>query len=60
MVQKSIPDRDPLPYLIAIQYIKTLPELMKGKDDEMIVVPYEMSSLIGSLSSIKKIFESVK
>jgi len=60
MVQKSIPDRDPLAYLIAMQYIKTLPELMKGKNDKVIVVPYEMSSLIGSLSSIKKIFESVK
>jgi len=60
VVQKSIPDRDPLPYLIAMQYIKTLPELMKGKEDKLIVVPYEMSSLIGSLSSIKKIFESVK
>ncbi len=59
-VQKSIPNRDPLAYLIAMQYIKTLPELMKGKNDKMIVVPYEMSSLIGSLSSIKKIFESVK
>ncbi len=60
MVQKSIPDRDPLAYLIAMQYIKTLPELMKGKDDKMIIVPYEMSSLIGSLASVKKIFESVK
>lgn len=60
MVQKSIPDRDPLAYLVAMQYIKTLPELMKGKDDKMIIVPYEISSLIGSLSSIKKIFESVK
>jgi len=60
MVQKSTPDRDPLAYLIAMQYIKTLPELMKGKDDKMIVVPYEMSSFIGSLASVKKIFESVK
>ncbi len=60
MVQKSIPDRDPLAYLIAMKYIKTLPELMKGKDDKMIIVPYEMSSLIGSLASVKKIFESVK
>jgi len=60
MIQKSTPNRDPLAYLIAMQYIKTLPELMKGKNDKMIVVPYEMSSLIGSLSSIKKIFESIK
>lgn len=51
---------DPLPYLIALQYIKTLPELMKGKDDKLILVPYEASALGGSLASIKKIFENVK
>jgi regulator of protease activity HflC (stomatin/prohibitin superfamily) len=51
---------DPLPYLIASQYIKTLPELMKGKDDKLVVVPYEASALAGSLASVKKIFENVK
>jgi len=51
---------DPLPYLIALQYIKTLPELMKGKEDKLIVVPYEASAFAGSLASIKKIFDNVK
>lgn len=51
---------DPLPYLIATQYIKTLPELMQGKDDKMILVPYEAASLAGSFASMKKIFEQVK
>lgn len=51
---------DPLPYLIATQYIKTLPELMKGKDDKLVLVPYEASALAGSLASIKKIFEHVQ
>lgn len=58
MVQKSIPNADPLPYLIAMQYIKALPEMTKGKDDKMIVVPYEASSMMGSLASMKKIFEN--
>jgi len=60
MIQQAVPHGDPLPYLIAMQYIKALPELMKGKDDKMIVVPYEASSLVGSLASVKKIFEQVK
>lgn len=60
MIQKSVPKGDPLPYLISMQYIKTLPELMKGKNDKLIVVPYESSSLVGSLSVMKKIFEQVK
>lgn len=60
MIQQSVPKGDPLPYMIAVQYIKALPELMKGKNDKLVVVPYEASSLIGSLASIKKIFEEVK
>lgn len=60
MIQKAVPKGDPLPYLIAMQYVKTLPEMMKGKDDKLIVVPYEASSLVGSLSMIKKLFEEVK
>lgn len=60
MVQKAIPAGDPMPYLLGMQYIKTLPEMMKGKDDKMILVPYEASSLVGSLASIKKVFENIK
>jgi len=59
MLQKSIPQGDPLPYLIAMQYIKVLPELTRGKDNKMIVVPYEASSLIASLASVKKVFDTV-
>lgn len=60
MVQKAIPNGDPMPYLLGMQYIKTLPEMMQGKDDKMILVPYEASSLVGSLASIKKVFENIK
>jgi len=60
MIQSAIPKGDPLPYLIAMQYIKALPKMMEGKDDKMIVVPYEASGLVGSLSSLKTIFEGIK
>jgi regulator of protease activity HflC (stomatin/prohibitin superfamily) len=60
MVQKAVPEKDSLSYLIAMQYIKSLPELTKGKNDKLVVVPYEASSLIGSLASMKKVFEEVK
>ncbi len=60
MVQKAVPHGDPLPYLIAIRYINALPEMTKGKDDKMILVPYEASSLVGSLASIKKVFQDIK
>lgn len=60
MIRQATPGADPLPYLIAMQYMKVLPEMMKGKDDKLIVVPYESSALMGSLASMKQIFESVK
>jgi regulator of protease activity HflC (stomatin/prohibitin superfamily) len=60
MIQTSIPNGDPMPYMIAMQYIKTLPQMMEGKNDKMILVPYEASSLVGSLASIKKVFEEIK
>lgn len=57
VVQKAVPEKDPLSYLVAMQYIKTLPEITKDKDGKMIIVPYESSGLIGSLATIKNVFE---
>lgn len=59
-VKAVLPSGDPSQYLIALNYIKTLPEMMKGKNDKMIVIPYEASSLVGSLASIKEMFVSNK
>jgi regulator of protease activity HflC (stomatin/prohibitin superfamily) len=56
LIKKAMPNTDPAQYLIALNYIKALPEMMKGKNDKLVVVPYEASSLIGSLASIKEIF----
>jgi regulator of protease activity HflC (stomatin/prohibitin superfamily) len=60
MIQASVPNGDPLPYMVAMHYIKALPEMTKGKDNKMIVVPYEATSLVGSLATVKKIFESAQ
>ena len=60
MIKASIGDKDPLPYIIATQYIKALPEMTKDKEGKMIIVPYEASAMIGSLATIKQIFEHTK
>lgn len=60
MIQKAVPGKDPLAYMVAREYMKTLPEMMKDKTGKMIVVPYEASALTGSLSMIKKVFEEAK
>ena len=57
MIQKSVPSADPLPYMVALNYIKALPEITKDKDGKLILLPYESSALMGSLSTIKEIFK---
>lgn len=59
MIQQAA-QADPLPYLIAMQYVKALPEMVKGKDDKLVVIPYEASAMIGSLATIKQLFEKIK
>jgi regulator of protease activity HflC (stomatin/prohibitin superfamily) len=60
LVSNAIQKGDPLPYLIAMQYIKILPEITKGGEGKTVVIPYDASSVIGSLASIKQIFEQIK
>ncbi len=48
---------DPGGYLIAVKYIETLKEMVSGKDNKVVYVPYEASSLIGSLGMIKEMFQ---
>ena len=56
MLQEALPGSDPLPFMIANQYIKTLPEMMQGKNDKIIIVPHEISALAGSFATIKQLF----
>lgn len=57
IIQKAVPNGDPLPYMIAREYIKALPEMTKDKNGKMIVVPYEASGIMGSLATMKTLFE---
>lgn len=57
LISRATQGKDPLPYLIATQYVKALPELAKDKNDKLMIVPYEASALTTALSSIKAVFE---
>lgn len=59
-VQKVMPGVDPLPYMIAREYVKVLPEMLKDKSGKTVVIPYEMSGIMGSLTTIKTLFDSEK
>jgi len=58
MISRAVPGADPLPYMVALNYIKALPEITKDKNGKLILLPYESSALMGSLSTIKEIFKS--
>ena len=57
MIKRTVPDADPLPYMVALNYIKALPEICKGEDGKTVVIPYEASNVMGSLSTIKELFK---
>lgn len=59
LIKKALPNNDPAAYLIALQYIKMLPQMTEGKNDKLIVLPYEATAIMGSLSGIKKMFETI-
>jgi len=59
-IQDAAKGGDPMAYAIAMQYIKVLPKMMEGKDDKLVVVPYEATSIMGSLTVVKNLLKEVK
>lgn len=47
---------DPASYLLAVKYIETLKEMTSGKDNKTIYIPYEATSILGSIGGIKELF----
>lgn len=49
-------DTDPATYILAMKYIDTLREMTSGKDNKTVYMPYETSSVLSSIGSIKNLF----
>lgn len=45
---------DPINYLVAIRYIDTLKEMVTGKDNKVIYLPYEATGVLSSIGGIKE------
>jgi len=60
MLQKASPKNDPFAYLIALNYMKVLPEMLKSGEGKTVVVPYEASAMLGALGTMKELFRSGK
>lgn len=58
LIKQAIPQEQLVSYMIGMQYIKTLPLITEGKEGKTVVIPYEATSLAGSLSTIQKLFEN--
>lgn len=48
---------DPATYMLAMKYIETLKEMTSGKDGKTVYIPYEASSVLSSIGSIKSLFQ---
>ena len=49
---------DPATYILAMKYIDTLREMTSGKDNKTIYMPYEATSVLSSIGSIKGLFDN--
>ena len=50
-------DSNPASYLLAVKYIETMKEMVSGKDNKTVYMPYEASSMLSSLGRIKDLFD---
>ena len=51
---------DPTNYLVAIKYIETLKDMVEGKDNKVIYMPYEATGVLSSIGGIKEMFDKIK
>jgi regulator of protease activity HflC (stomatin/prohibitin superfamily) len=58
--QISVSNGDPANYLIAVKYIETLKEMVSGKENKVIYLPYEATGILSSISGIKDMLEGIK
>ncbi len=49
---------DPAAYLLAQKYIETLKTMTSGRDNKTVFIPYEASSVLSSLGSIRQLFDA--
>jgi len=49
---------DPVNYMVAIRYIDTLKDMVSGKDNKTIYIPYEATGVLSSIGGIKELFQN--
>lgn len=60
LIAKSLPEAcNATQYMIAMQYIKMLPKMVDGKNDKLVVLPYEATGIMGALGGVKELFKNI-
>jgi regulator of protease activity HflC (stomatin/prohibitin superfamily) len=55
------PDKgDPANYLIAVRYIEALKEMVSGKENKVVYLPYEATGILGAIGGMKDMLVSMK
>jgi regulator of protease activity HflC (stomatin/prohibitin superfamily) len=49
---------DPANYLIAVRYVEALKEMVSGRDNKVVYLPYEATGILSSIGGIKDMFSS--
>lgn len=49
---------DPINYLIAMKYLETFKEMVSGKDNKTVYMPYEASGILSSIGGIKDLLKT--
>ncbi len=60
LITNAIKKGDPVNYLVAIRYIDTLKEMVSGKDNKMVYMPYEATGVLSSIGGIKDLLNMSK
>lgn len=50
---------EPTQYMIAMRYIETLKEMVSGKDNKVVYLPFEATGMLSALGGIKDIFKDM-
>lgn len=48
---------DPINYLVAMKYLETFKEMVSGKDNKTVYLPYEASGILSSIGGIKDLLK---
>lgn len=49
---------DPATYMLAMKYIETLKDMTAGQNNKTVYIPYEASSVLSSIGSIRSLFQN--